>query len=124
MRVLPLLFPGLVILDGGADNKDCDSVIAGVMALAPRVGQEPAGASSCCRTAPADPKACRSAARVDAVVAKPFTTEQLQPVVDRLLQKARAPEAQSASGELSSRPLPFLRARPAIVGKSATSFGD
>ena len=41
VRVLPLLFPGLVILDGGPDNTDCDSVIAGVVALRRASGPSP-----------------------------------------------------------------------------------
>ena len=36
---------------------------------------------------------------IDAVVAKPFTTEQLQPVIDRLIGQARMQDA-AGSGDL------------------------
>jgi CheY-like chemotaxis protein len=86
VRVLPLLFPGLVILDGGPDNKDCDSVIAGVVALRRASGKGlPAVILLSNRTA--DPASFSGI--VDAVVTKPFTTDQLQPVVDRLVGKAK-----------------------------------
>ena len=86
VRVLPLMFPGLVILDGGPDNKDCDSVIAGVVALRRASGRNlPAVILLSNRTADPAP----FSGMVDAVVTKPFTTDQLQPVVDRLVQKAR-----------------------------------
>jgi len=86
VRVLPLLFPGLVILDGGPDNKDCDSVIAGVVALRRASGRNlPAVILLSNRIADPAPVS----GMVDAVVTKPFTTDQLQPVVDRLVQKAK-----------------------------------
>jgi CheY-like chemotaxis protein len=86
VRVLPLLFPGLVILDGGPDNKDCDSVIAGVVALRRASGKNlPAVILLSNRTG--DPASFSG--MVDAVVTKPFTTDQLQPVVDRLIKNAR-----------------------------------
>jgi CheY-like chemotaxis protein len=86
VRVLPLMFPALVILDGGPDNTDCDSVIAGVVALRRASGKNlPAVILLSNRTA--DPASFSG--MVDAVVTKPFTTDQLQPVVDRLMQKAR-----------------------------------
>ncbi len=87
VRVLPLLFPGLVILDGGPDNKDCDSVIAGVVALRRASGKSlPAVILLSNRTG--TPASFSSI--VDAVVTKPFTTDQPQPVVDRLIGKAKA----------------------------------
>jgi len=87
VRALPLVFPGLVILDGGPDNKDCDSVIAGVVALRRASGGNlPAVILLSNHSGrPVPPGGV-----IDAVVTKPFTTDQLQPVVDRLLQKARA----------------------------------
>jgi CheY-like chemotaxis protein len=86
VRVLPLMFPGLLILDGGPDNKDCDSVMSGVMALRRASGRNlPAVILLSNRTA--DPASFSG--MVDAVVTKPFTTDQLQPVVDRLMQKAK-----------------------------------
>ena len=86
--ILRSVFPGTVILDGGADNRDCQGLIARLASLR----------SACRHGAPsvillatkshceADPAAL---AAVDAVVAKPITTEMLQPVIDRLLERAR-----------------------------------
>ena len=88
VRVLPLTFPALVILDGGPENRDCDSVVAGVVALR-RVsgGKLPAVILLSNRAAaPAGPSLDSV---TDAVVTKPFTTEQLQPVVDRLINTSR-----------------------------------
>lgn len=84
LRVLPLVFPGLVILDGGPDNSDCDGVVAGVVALR-RVagGKLPAVILLSNRTGAPAGSSLESIA--DAIVTKPFTTEQLQPVVDRLV---------------------------------------
>lgn len=45
LRVLPLIFPALVILDGGPDNSDCDSVVAGVLALIGHPAVHPGPAS-------------------------------------------------------------------------------
>jgi CheY-like chemotaxis protein len=87
-KMLRSVFPGTVILDGGADNRDCESLMARLASLR----------SECRHYAPsvillatkshceADPAPL---AAVDAVVAKPITTELLQPVVDRLLERAR-----------------------------------
>jgi len=85
LRVLPLVFPGLVILDGGADNRDCDSMVAGVIALRRLSGGKlPAVILLSNRTgAPAGPSL---ESITDAMVTKPFTTEQLQPVVERLVR--------------------------------------
>lgn len=86
VRVLPLLFPALVVLDGGPDNKDCDSVIAGVVALRRASGKNlPAVILLSNRSG--EPVSQRGV--VDAVVTKPFTTDHLQPVVEQLLNKAR-----------------------------------
>jgi CheY-like chemotaxis protein len=83
--VLPPI-PGLVILDGGPDSKDCDSVIAGVVALRRASGKNLPAVILLSNRA-ADPASFSGI--VDAVVTKPFTADQLQPVVDRLMQKAK-----------------------------------
>jgi CheY-like chemotaxis protein len=87
-KMLRSVFPGTVILDGGVDNKDCDGLMARLASLR----------GACRHDAPsvillatkahceADPTPL---AAVDAVVAKPITTELLQPVIDRLLERAR-----------------------------------
>jgi CheY-like chemotaxis protein len=88
VRILPLLFPGLVILDGGPDNKDCDSVLAGVLALR-RVSGKKLPAVILLSNRTGEPASSLLGGVVDAVVTKPFTTEQLQPVVDRLIKAAK-----------------------------------
>lgn len=86
LRVLPLMFPGLVILDGGPDNKDCDSVMAGVVALR-RVSGRNLPAVIMLSNRNGD-RASFSGA-VDAVVTKPFTADHLQPLVEQLVKAAR-----------------------------------
>ena len=88
VSILPLMFPALVILDGGPENKDCDSVIAGVLALR-RLSARNLPAVILLSNRNGDPASLALGSAVDAVVTKPFTTEQLQPVVDRLIKKAR-----------------------------------
>ncbi len=88
LRVLPLMFPGLVILDGGADNLDCQAVIGGIAALR-RISGNTLPAVIMLSTRNGDPGSLELSQLIDAVVTKPFTTDQLQPVVDRLVDKAR-----------------------------------
>ena len=88
VRILPLLFPGLVILDGGPENKDCDGVAAGLLALR-RVSDKKLPAVILLSNRSGDAASLALGGSIDAVVTKPFTTEQLQPVVDRLVSKAR-----------------------------------
>ncbi len=38
-KALRSLIPGAVVLDGGADNKDCDTLMSGIDALAAGLGQ-------------------------------------------------------------------------------------
>lgn len=86
LRVLPLTFPAMVILDGGPDNKDCDGLVAGIAALR-RVsgGKLPAVILLSNRTGPAlSPSLLEN---TDEVVPKPFTTEQLLPVIQKLAQE-------------------------------------
>ncbi len=87
VRVLPRMLPGLVILDGGAGNADCDAVISEVAGLR-KVSGNGLPATILLSSRPGAETACLAGA-IDAVVAKPFTTEQLQPVVDRLITLAR-----------------------------------
>ncbi len=86
VRVLPLVFPVLVILDGGPDNNDCDGVIGGVVALRRASGRKLPAVILLSNRA-ADPASFSGV--VDAVVTKPFTADHLQPVVERLVRAAR-----------------------------------
>jgi len=86
VRVLPLVFPGLVILDGGPDNTDCDGVIGAVVALRRATGRKLPAVILLSNRA-ADPASFSGV--VDVVVTKPFTADHLQPAVDRLIGAAR-----------------------------------
>jgi CheY-like chemotaxis protein len=88
IRVLPLVFPGLIVLDGGPDNHDCDVLAPGIMALR-RISSRDIPAVILLSNRTGTVERLSLVGQVDAVVPKPFTTDQLQPVVDRLLDKAR-----------------------------------
>ncbi len=88
VRVLPVLFPGLVVLDGGADNHDCDSVLSGIAALR-RLAGRGLPATILLSNRNNTPETVSATGLFDAVVAKPFTTDQLQPVIERLLDHHR-----------------------------------
>jgi len=88
IRMLPLIFPGLIVLDGGPQNQDCDGLVPGILALRRMSSRElPAVILLSNRTG--TPESLSLSGKIDAVVAKPFTTDQLQPVVDRLMDRAR-----------------------------------
>jgi CheY-like chemotaxis protein len=88
-RVLARLRPGTVILDGGADNCDCNHLFVSLGDQRRMSGRNvPRVILLSTRTG--TPETLSLGAMVDAVVAKPITPENLQPVVDRLLQAARA----------------------------------
>lgn len=87
-RALSSLKPGTVILDGGADNCDCDHLMASLSAQRQVSGRNvPRVILLSVRTAIADRSLHASV--IDAVVAKPITPETLQPVVDRLVETVR-----------------------------------
>ena len=88
IRVLPMLYPGLVILDGGADNCDCESLMPGIVALRRVSGRDVPGVILL-STRTGDPQSLALPGAVDAVVTKPLTTERLQPVIERLVERAR-----------------------------------
>lgn len=95
VRVLPLVFPGLVILDGGSENRDCEALISGIAALR-RISGKPLPAVILLSNRNGNPQTLSLTESIDAVVTKPFTTDQLQPVVDRLIETARRLEAGKA----------------------------
>ncbi|HWK67681.1 MAG TPA: response regulator [Rhizobiaceae bacterium] len=80
--------PGVVILDGGPDNRDCDAVL-GDIAEHRRASGGKIPLVILLSTRNVNPEGLPYARAVDAVVAKPFTPESLQPVVDKLLAQAR-----------------------------------
>ena len=88
VRVLPLLFPAIVVLDGGADSTDCEAVMPAILALR-RISGRSIPAVILLSNRNGSPESFAPAGAIDAVVAKPFTTDQLQPVVERLIGRAR-----------------------------------
>lgn len=87
--MLQPLVPGAVILDGGADNKECDGLIPAVAAARHGAGGTlPAVILLSNRIG--TPHSLGLPELVDVVVAKPITPEKLQPVIERLIALARA----------------------------------
>jgi CheY-like chemotaxis protein len=87
--MLQPLIPSAVILDGGADNKECDCLIPAVVAARRSAGGTlPAVILLSNRIG--TPHGLGLPEIVDVVVAKPITPEKLQPVIERLITLARA----------------------------------
>lgn len=78
--------PQLVILDGGADNRDCDTLVEHIAALQ-RTSEAREPRVVLLSTRITTPDQVGFAAVVDEVVAKPITPERLQPVVERLVRR-------------------------------------
>lgn len=78
--------PRLVILDGGADNRDCDTIFEDIAALQRTSDTKtPRVIMLSNRNGTVDSLLLPSL--VDEVVAKPITPERLQPVIDRLARR-------------------------------------
>jgi CheY-like chemotaxis protein len=87
-KILRTLIPGAIVLDGGADNKDCDTLMSCIATLRRTSGKSlPSVILLSTRTGTSESLGLSSV--IDAVVAKPITTERLQPVIDRLISRAR-----------------------------------
>ncbi|WP_371011179.1 response regulator [Mesorhizobium sp. RCC_202] len=82
-KALAGVTPGVVILDGGPDNKDCDRLMSTIDALR-RASGKALPAVILLSTKTGTPETLGLSSVVDTVVAKPITPERLQPVVDRL----------------------------------------
>lgn len=88
-KTLRTLVPGAVILDGGADNKDCEVLMPGIGAMRRKSGRSlPAVILLSTRIGTAESLGLANV--VDVVVTKPITTERLQPVIDRLIELGRS----------------------------------
>ncbi|MBB6011498.1 CheY-like chemotaxis protein [Aquamicrobium lusatiense] len=84
-RALRSLLPGIIVLDGGSENSDCDALIPVIAALRRATGGlRPALVLLSTRLG-ATTDALTLSGFFDAVVAKPITPEQLQPVLSQLL---------------------------------------
>ncbi|MFE0017453.1 response regulator [Mesorhizobium sp. NPDC059054] len=82
------VIPGAVILDGGPENGDCDTVLSGVAAIRGMIGRSaPCIVFLSNRTGTIDSLALPRA--VDFVVAKPITPDRLQQIIDRLKSGTR-----------------------------------
>ncbi|RWN45737.1 MAG: response regulator [Mesorhizobium sp.] len=83
-RILRSLIPGAVVLDGGADNKDCDNLMSSIEALRRASGKSlpPVILLS---TKNGTTESLGLSGIIDVVIAKPITPERLQPVIDRLI---------------------------------------
>lgn len=80
--------PGLIVLDGGVRNDECDFLAPGLAALRRALGGGLPlliGLS----TTGASPRDTAIERVLDAVVMKPLTPERLQPVVERLIAEHR-----------------------------------
>jgi CheY-like chemotaxis protein len=89
IKSLALLRPGLVIVDGGAGNNDCEEILA-TLRDRRRISSKNLPIIILLSTAAADASGLVIDQTIDAVIAKPITTELLQPVIDRLVSRARA----------------------------------
>lgn len=87
-KTLQSLIPGAVVLDGGADNKDCDELMSGIAALR-QASHKSLPSVILLSTRNGTPESLDLSSVVDVVVAKPITTERLQPVIDRLIGLGR-----------------------------------
>ncbi|TIW99723.1 MAG: response regulator [Mesorhizobium sp.] len=85
-RILRSLIPGAVVLDGGADNKDCDNLMSSIDALR-RISGKSLPPVILLSTKNGTPESLGLSSVIDVVVAKPITPERLQPVIDRLLNR-------------------------------------
>jgi CheY-like chemotaxis protein len=88
VRILRSLIPGAVVLDGGIDNKDCDGLISSIAALRRAAGKSRPSVILL-STKNGTPESLSLSSVIDVVVAKPITTERLQPVIDRLVGLSR-----------------------------------
>jgi CheY-like chemotaxis protein len=89
IKSLALLRPGLVIVDGGAGNNDCEEILA-TLRDRRRISSKNLPIIILLTTAAADASGLVIDQTIDAVIGKPITTELLQPVIDRLVSRARA----------------------------------
>lgn len=87
-KALQVFLPGTVVLDGGADNSDCDKLMAGIAAMR-RLGDGRTPSVILLSNRNGTPQSLGLSTIVDAVVAKPITPERLQPVIEILIGHCR-----------------------------------
>jgi len=87
-RMLQTMRPGTVILDGGPDNRDCEFLMESLNSLRLACnGDCPSVILLTTRNLQQDDAI--HVGVIDAVVSKPILPELLQPVVSRLIERAR-----------------------------------
>ena len=83
-KTLRSVLPGIIVLDGGSENCDCETLMPAIETLRRATGGlRPA--LVLLSTRPGNPEPLALSCLFDAVVAKPITPEQLQPVLNQLL---------------------------------------
>ena len=82
VNTLLRLIPGIVVLDGGHDNRDCEALIGQIEALRRTTGAYPSVILLSIRNDASEKPQLSNV--INAVVVKPITPEALQPVVARL----------------------------------------
>lgn len=85
---LGALAPGFVVLDGGPADEDCRSLYA-ELAARRRASAKHLPAVVLLSTTARDPQMPETCGAVDAVVAKPITPDNLQPLLHKLVEMAR-----------------------------------
>ena len=80
--------PGTVILDGGADDRDCDLLLEILTAQRHAMGERKPIVIFLSNTNPT-PDQPPAGHAIDAVVAKPVTPDRLQPLIRSLVERAR-----------------------------------
>jgi len=83
LKALEQPFPGTIILDGGADNGDCDALMQPLMQLRAVLGSD-APRVVLLSTRLLGEKELAALPAIDTAVAKPITPERLQSVLERL----------------------------------------
>ncbi len=84
VKALRSLLPGIIVLDGGPENCDCEALMPAIDTLRRATGGlRPALVLLSTRLG--NPAILSLSSSFDAVVAKPITPEQLQPVLSQLL---------------------------------------
>lgn len=85
-KLLEAKWPGIVILDGGADGRECDCLLED-LAAQKRIGGGRAPQVILLQNAlPSDGQPGRGGT-IDAVVAKPITPDRLQPLIRSLIDR-------------------------------------
>ncbi len=81
-------WPGIVILDGGADDRECDSVLESLAAQRLAAGGRAPFVILLQNASPRQGQPMRGGT-IDAIVAKPITPDRLQPMIRSMIDRVR-----------------------------------